>query len=207
MRSSLSGLMHERIPTDEKLSDKVEILGEMTRDQILINFVTKHPGCTQADIGRGQNEIGHVTVSKIVKRLIKQIVIVVKSTSENKRNKPLYVNENHHLIIIPKEIDEFEKSFFHFLNKLIETNLPTIQILNTNQWGWLGEYKAELEKIGYDKRSVRSHILKFGLNIDAHEDLEELSIKIFPFIRIFDLFFEFYSIVYFPSYSKIDARN
>jgi hypothetical protein len=184
---------------NQKFSDKIIILDYKTRRQEIINFIRNRPGCTRADINnKGQIQIrtGYVTVSRIIKELIKENVIVEKNLNGNKRNKCLYINEKHHLITIPKDLEKFEQSFIQFLNKLKEQNFPTIQVLNVTLYSWLRRYnnvvdKKSNENCENDEKTTLDYLRNFGFNPDIHCDLEELSIQISPFIRALDLFFEF----------------
>jgi hypothetical protein len=175
----------------EGLRSAMNILDETTRRQNIVKFIENRPGCTRADVDRGQSETGHVKTSRIIKELIKENVIVEERSGHNKRNKPLYVNKDHHLVHIPKEIDEFEKCFSHFLYKLIERNSPTIRMLNARLCLHFQRYKEELGKKGNDEKLSLDDIMKFAPDIDMHSDLEELSLITSQFVKALDIFFEF----------------
>lgn len=88
------------------------------REQMVIDYISQHQGCTKADITRGlENEISKKTIDKIVDEMIEDDIIETKKENPNSRNIKLFLKENNLLVSIPKQLDQFDNAFTVLVDK------------------------------------------------------------------------------------------
>jgi hypothetical protein len=93
-------------------------LDEEKRRKIIVDFISEHPGCNTQYVTNGvQNYIGRVKVSRILKDLKSENIVIGKRRKPNSREIQLYVNNDNLLVSVPRELEEFEKAFFSLLEK------------------------------------------------------------------------------------------
>ena len=88
------------------------------REQMVIDYICEHQGCTKADITRRlENEISKKTIDKIVNEMIEDDIIEPKKENRNSRNIKLFLKENNLLVSIPKQLEQFDNAFTVLVNK------------------------------------------------------------------------------------------
>jgi hypothetical protein len=93
-------------------------LDEEKRRKIIVDFISEHQECnTQYVINGVQNYIGRVKVSRILKDLKEENIVIGKKRKLNSRDIQLYVNTDNLLVSAPRELEEFENAFFILLEK------------------------------------------------------------------------------------------
>ena len=104
---------------NDEISNHTTIpLDEEKRRKIIIDFISEHQGCNAQYIKNGVKEqIGSVKVSRILKDLKEENIVIEKRRKQNSRDIPLYVNTDNLLVSVPRELEEFENAFFILLEK------------------------------------------------------------------------------------------
>lgn len=88
------------------------------REQMVINYISEHLGCTRADITRGlENMISKKTSDKIVGKMIADGMVETKKEKPNSRDIKLFVKETNLLVAVPKQLEQFDKAFTVLINK------------------------------------------------------------------------------------------
>jgi hypothetical protein len=88
------------------------------REQMVIDYISEHQGCTKADITRGlENEISKKTIDKIVDEMMDDDIIETKKENPNSRNIKLFLKESNLLVSIPKQLEQFDNSFTLLVDK------------------------------------------------------------------------------------------
>ena len=93
-------------------------LGENEEDRRtkIIEYITNHQGCNIQDVIRGvEDYVSRVTVFNILDSLEKVGAIRRQKDKPNSRDHKLFVDTNNPLISLPKEFDEFKKSYYPLL--------------------------------------------------------------------------------------------
>lgn len=179
-------------------------MNEYERRKVVIDFISERPGCIVEDIVNQQDLIGRVKVFKIVEDLKKEKVVIEQRSKPMSRNINLFINLDNRLVTVPREIDEFEKLFIHFINKLVERNSRTINMLTAAI-----DIKSEeiIEDIGKKEKDNSSLDENEALMEDPgiHTDLEELSIYISSFVKAMDILNEFIRV--YTIYSLVNSTQ
>jgi hypothetical protein len=165
-------------------------MNEYARRKIVIDFISKRPGCIVEDIVREQNIIGRGKVFKIIEDLKKEKVVIEQKSKPNSRNIKLFINLDNRLVTVPREIDEFEQLFIHFINKLVERNSRTINMLTGIIDSRVEELMKEIGKKENENLSLEE-TEDLMSEVNLHTDLEELSIYISSFVKAMDILNEF----------------
>jgi hypothetical protein len=93
-------------------------MDEQGRRNILIEFIRTHPGCTKEKIIKDKaTHISRATVFKLLEELENEGIVNEVMEKENSRDHKLFVNDSNLLVIIPKELEEFENAFFPLFKK------------------------------------------------------------------------------------------
>lgn len=93
-------------------------MNEQQRRDILIEFIRKHPGCTKEKIIKIEAiPISRATVFKLLGELKNEGIVNEIIEKENSRDHKLFVNTSNLLVLVPGELEEFEKAFFPLLEK------------------------------------------------------------------------------------------
>jgi hypothetical protein len=174
----------------ETADNQIILLDEETRRQSIIDYIKKHPGCSAADIDRGQTVSGHVKVSRILKDLKKDRIVKGHRSRSNKRNISLYINKNNRLVKIPEEIAEFEQLFIHFLNELVESISSNVNSLSLSIETEITEYKKALGKEA-NKKLTSDELDMFMTDPDLHTEAEKWIVFISSFVKAIQIFDEF----------------
>lgn len=93
-------------------------LGENEEDRStkIIEYITNHQGCNIQEVIRGvENYVSRVTVFNILDSLEKVGAIRRQKDKPNSRDHKLFVDTNNPLISLPKEFDEFKKTYYSLL--------------------------------------------------------------------------------------------
>jgi hypothetical protein len=97
------------------------VIDEEGRKKIVTDFISQNQGCNKQYIVNGVSQhIGRVKVYSILKDLKHYKIISEEKTKPNSRDIRVYLNITNPLVIVPKELDEFEVKFFSLLKKAIE---------------------------------------------------------------------------------------
>ncbi len=84
------------------------------RRRIIVEFVSNHHGCKAEDVYDGVKEqISRVPACNTLQQLVKDGVI--GDQKPNRREHRYSVENNNPLVSVPRELDEFEKLFYNFL--------------------------------------------------------------------------------------------
>jgi hypothetical protein len=165
-------------------------MNEYERRKIVIDFISKRPGCIVEDIVREQDIIGRGKVFKIIEDLKKEKVVIEQKSKPNSRNIKLFINLDNRLVTVPREIDEFEQLFIHFINKLVERNSRTINMLTGIIYSRVEELMKEIGKKENENLSLEE-TEDLMSEVNLYMDLEELSIYISSFVKAMDILNEF----------------
>jgi hypothetical protein len=93
-------------------------MNNQQRRNTLIEFIRKHPGCTKEKIVKQEAiQISRVTVFKLLEELKNEGIVDEVMEKGNSRDHKLFVNTSNLLVIVPKELEEFEKAFFPLFEK------------------------------------------------------------------------------------------
>jgi hypothetical protein len=100
-----------------------ESVNESLRRNKIIEYIIKHPGCNAEKALRGVNDwMARATYYRCLRDLMHEgIVISGPKDKPKSRDHKLFVNTNNPLIIIPKELEQFENAFFVLLRKTVDT--------------------------------------------------------------------------------------
>lgn len=100
-----------------------ESVNESLRRNKIIEYIIKHPGCNAEKALRGVNDwMARATYYRCLRDLMHEgIVISGPKDKPKSRDHKLFVNTNNPLIIIPKELEQFENVFFVLLRKTVDT--------------------------------------------------------------------------------------
>jgi hypothetical protein len=98
-------------------------MNESLRRNKIIEYVIKHPGCNAEKALRGVNDwMARATYYRCLRDLMHEgIVISGPKDKPKSRDHKLFVNTNNPLVIIPKELEQFENAFFVLLRKSVDT--------------------------------------------------------------------------------------
>ena len=109
--------------TTEYYLPESETEGELSeRQKDIINFVKEHQGCSKQDIVNGfDGKYSRVPLLKSVDDLEKLDVLIVRRSEQNRQTSAVFTNENNALVIMFDQLNEFERSYFVFLDKLAGT--------------------------------------------------------------------------------------
>ncbi|MGI8831050.1 MAG: hypothetical protein ACR2IS_00265 [Nitrososphaeraceae archaeon] len=137
------------------------------REQMVIDYISEHQGCTKADITRGlENEISKKTIDKIVGEMIDDDIIETKKENPNSRNIKLFLKESNLLVSIPKQLEQFDNSF-------------TILVDKTGQ-------KIMLSEIGIPISKAAGIPIDSSLRLSPQQIFQLLNIKLSVFYRVID---------------------
>jgi hypothetical protein len=89
------------------------------RREIIIRFISENQPCTSQDLVKGvSDKISRVPVFDTLSELMKEGI--VKDQRINRRDHRLFIDSNNPIIVISREIDEFENAYISFLKKIKE---------------------------------------------------------------------------------------
>ena len=89
------------------------------RREVIIKFISENQPCTSQDLVKGvSDKISRVPVFDTLSELMKDGI--VKDQKVNRRDHRLFLDTNNPLIVIPREIDEFESVYISLLKKVKE---------------------------------------------------------------------------------------
>jgi len=112
-------------------NDLKEINDKLTKEEIL-NFLSNNPGCTKEALIRGvKNIASKKTVLKNLNELQVDELIILKKNQPNSRNYKLFLCNDNILIILNKQIQDFNHEFKKFLQN-IEAVIPDLILLPEN---------------------------------------------------------------------------
>ncbi len=97
-------------------------IDEQTRRNIITGYIRRHKGCIAQDIVKGQTAIGRVKVFRLLNNLKREKVVVEERAERNKRDIKLFLNNDHPLVLVPMQLQEFEKNFKLLLKKGKKSN-------------------------------------------------------------------------------------
>jgi hypothetical protein len=112
-------------------NDLKEIDDNIRKEEIL-NFLSNNPGCTKEALVRGvKNIASKKTVLKILNELEIDELIILKKDQPNSRSYKLFLCNDNILIILNKQIQDFNHEFKKFLQN-IEAVIPDLILLPDN---------------------------------------------------------------------------
>lgn len=83
------------------------------RRRLITDYISTNPGCNQQDIVRNfEGKISRQTVLNVVDELEEDDIIYYVTENENSRDHKFYVRDNNILVLVSKELEEFDKNFF-----------------------------------------------------------------------------------------------
>src|SRR5919198_4272181 len=89
------------------------------RREIIIKFISENQHCTSQDLVKGlSDKISRVPVFDTISELMKYGI--VKDQKVNRRDHRLFLDTNNPMIVILREIDEFESVYISLLKKVKE---------------------------------------------------------------------------------------
>ena len=108
-----------------------EINNNIRKEEIL-KFLRNNPGCTKEALVRGvKNTASKKTVIKILNELEIDELIVLKKDQPNSRRYKLFLRNDNILIVLNKQIQDFNHEFKNFLQN-IEAAVPDLILLPDN---------------------------------------------------------------------------
>lgn len=100
---------------DESQIDKRVI----DRDKVILDFIIEHPGCSNANIKTGLNgQMGRTVISRHVKALLKEGLILNKSNAKNKN--VLVSNKSNEISFVEEKLMVFKRQFDILLEKSLK---------------------------------------------------------------------------------------
>ena len=112
-------------------NDLKEINDNLRKEEIL-KFLSNNPGCTKEALVRGvKNIASKKTVLKILNELEIDELIVLKKDQPNSRRYKLFLRNDNILIVLNKQIQDFNHEFKNFLQN-IEAAVPDLILLPDN---------------------------------------------------------------------------
>ena len=97
--------------------DETVVLNDETRRQEIVDFISIHQGCSKEFLISEVTSSSKKTVYKILYELKSEKIVRMYKDKPNSRNFKLYVDTNNPLVVVPKELDEFEQIYFKLLKK------------------------------------------------------------------------------------------
>jgi hypothetical protein len=94
------------------------VLNDETRRQEIVDFISIHQGCSKEFLISEVTSSSKKTVYKILDELKSEKIVRMYKDKPNSRNFKLYVDTNNPLVVVPKELDEFEKIYFKLVKKV-----------------------------------------------------------------------------------------
>ncbi|HJT83059.1 MAG TPA: hypothetical protein VJ697_01130 [Nitrososphaeraceae archaeon] len=111
--------------------DLKEINDNLRKEEIL-KFLSNNPGCTKEALVRGvKNIASKKTVLKILNELEIDELIILKKDQPNSRRYKLFLRNDNILIVLNKQIQDFNQEFNNFLQN-IEAAVPDLILLPDN---------------------------------------------------------------------------
>ena len=112
-------------------NDLKEINDNIRKEEIL-KYLSINPGCTKEALVRGvKNIASKKTVLKILNELEIDELIVLKKDQPNSRRYKLFLRNDNILIVLNKQIQDFNHEFKNFLQN-IEAAVPDLILLPDN---------------------------------------------------------------------------
>jgi hypothetical protein len=91
------------------------------REWKMIDYITKHPGCSKQDVVRGMDgDPSRITVLNILDYLEASKMIIAKKKKPNSQIYNLYINNENIIISEKQRLDDFKNGFLHLLEKAKE---------------------------------------------------------------------------------------
>src|SRR5919197_1878913 len=88
------------------------------REWKIIDYITKHPGCSKQDVVRGMDgNPSRITVLNILDCLEASKLIIAKKKKTNSQIYNLYINNENFLISEKQRLDDLKNGFLHLLEK------------------------------------------------------------------------------------------
>ena len=116
------------IRDDLKRLENHDITNNERRDEIL-NFLENNPRCSKEDLVRGvKNIVSKKTVIKILNELKEEGLVEIKKDKPNSRGYKLFLRSENILIVLDKQIKDFNEEFKKLLDK-IEAVIPELILL------------------------------------------------------------------------------
>ncbi len=103
----------------------IEILNEIKRRDVIINYIRKHKGCTAEATVNGQSVNGRGKTFRILHDLKKEGVVIANQSLKNRKNIRLFLNEDHPVISFIQEFEGFRQRFFQLLRKSLQFRIKT----------------------------------------------------------------------------------
>ena len=118
---------------DPKKLENPNITNDKRRNAI-IEYLTNNPGCTKEDLVRGViNTSSKKTTLKILNELEREKLITIEKEKPNSRAYKLFLRNEHILIVLNKQIRDFNEEFKKLLQKIEDCytriNFITIYII------------------------------------------------------------------------------
>jgi hypothetical protein len=108
----------------------IHSLNEKQRRNIVIDYIRNNQGSNKQRVVSGlSNRIGRVKVFHIIDDLVKDEMVREERANENSRDIKLFIDTENPLVLVPKELDDFERIFF----SLFETSLKKYTSLSTSK--------------------------------------------------------------------------
>jgi hypothetical protein len=110
----------------------VKEINDNIRKEEILNFLSSNPGCTKEALVKGvKNIASKKTVLKILNELEIDELIILKKDRPNSRSYKLFLCNDNILIILNKQIQDFNYEFKKFLQN-IEAAIPDFVLLPDN---------------------------------------------------------------------------
>lgn len=93
------------------------IVNEEYRVTAVTEFIRNHKGCTAQEIVDGQKVNGREKVFKILKELKKVKMVSEEKDEKDRRKKKLFLANDHPLVSVPSELNNFETNFMQLVQK------------------------------------------------------------------------------------------
>jgi hypothetical protein len=107
------------------------IINEEYRVTTVTEYIGNHKGCTAQEIVDGQKVNGREKVFKILGELKKVGMISEEKDERDRRKKKLFLTNDHPLVSIPSELNNFETNFMQLVQKSIyEFKLRYAKVIN-----------------------------------------------------------------------------
>jgi hypothetical protein len=110
------------------------IVNEEYRVTAVTEFIRNHKGCTAQEIVDGQKVNGREKVFKILKELKKVKMVSEEKDEKDRRKKKLFLANDHPLVSVPSELNNFETNFMQLVQKSMREFKIRYQSIILRRW-------------------------------------------------------------------------
>jgi hypothetical protein len=172
------------------------IIDEQTRRKLVIDYISMHLGCTAEDVVRslgktfsGQTKgldkitIGREKIFKILKYLKKENAVIEKPDKSNRKNKCLYINNEHPLVFVPNELEKFEGNLKRLVDEAKKTTEAKYQ--STLHDALLAVQEKEKEHISCSSLAALSYFSSSASTRKTEVSYDFAAINAYPFYLLY----------------------